>query len=205
MEALIKIQSELKCTKSQYNSFGKYSYRSCEDILEAVKPLLKENGATLYISDEVVEVGGRVYVKATATLHDGKEFIAVSAYAREPETQKGMSDPQVTGATSSYARKYALNGLFAIDDNKDADTEEYSGNNNVSNTKQSAPTQKPNPNAVKVEFTDAQKAEMKKWTDGTFNADELAQFKANCLTDAKKAYENMKMEYETRHIPKEVF
>lgn len=204
MEALLKIQNELKAPKGQYNSFGKYNYRSCEDILEALKPLLLKYNATMYITDDVVSVGNRIYVKATATISDGKETISVSAFAREPESRKGMDEAQVTGATSSYARKYCLNGLFNIDDTKDSDTEEYR-RINVSDTKQSAPTQKPNPNAVKVEFTDAQKAEMKKWTDGTFNADELAQFKANCLTDAKKAYENMKMEYETRHIPKEVF
>lgn len=204
MEALLKIQNELKAPKGQYNSFGKYNYRSCEDILEALKPLLLKYNATMYITDDVVSVGNRIYVKATATISDGKETISVSAFAREPESRKGMDEAQVTGATSSYARKYCLNGLFNIDDTKDSDTEEYR-RINVSDTKQSAPTQKPNPNAVKIEFTDAQKAEMKKWTDGTFNADELAQFKANCLTDAKKAYENMKMEYETRHIPKEVF
>lgn len=204
MEALLKIQNELKAPKGQYNSFGKYNYRSCEDILEALKPLLLKYNATMYITDDVVSVGNRIYVKATATISDGKETISVSAFAREPESRKGMDEAQVTGATSSYARKYCLNGLFNIDDTKDSDTEEYR-RINVSDTKQSVPTQKPNPNAVKVEFTEAQKAEMKKWTDGTFNADELAQFKANCLTDAKKAYENMKMEYETRHIPKEVF
>lgn len=204
MEALLKIQNELKAPKGQYNSFGKYNYRSCEDILEALKPLLLKYNATMYITDDVVSVGNRIYVKATATISDGKETISVSAFAREPESRKGMDEAQVTGATSSYARKYCLNGLFNIDDTKDSDTEEYR-RINVSDTKQSAPTQKPNPNAVKVEFTDAQKAEMKKWTDGTFSSDELAQFKANCLTDAKKAYEDMKMEYETRHIPKEVF
>ena len=196
MEALINIQSELKANKSQYNSFGKYYYRSCEDILEALKPLLKKYNATLYISDDVVEVGGRVYVKATATIHDGKEYISVSAFAREPESRKGMDDAQVTGATSSYARKYCLNGLFAIDDAKDADADE-SGKN------ESEPS--PKHGQKKVEFTDEQKEEMKKWTDGTFSADELAQFKANCLIDAKKAYEDMKREYEIKSVQKEIF
>jgi len=117
---LAKIQQSLKVAKNQRNNFGNYNYRSCEDILEAVKPLL--NGCTLIISDEVVNVGERYYVKATAYLGNGKSEISVSAYAREAEEQKGMSPAQITGSASSYARKYALGGLFAIDDTKDADT-----------------------------------------------------------------------------------
>ena len=120
---LLQIQSELKAPKSQVNSFGKYNYRSCEDILEAVKPLCLKYETTLTISDEIVEIGGRVYVKATASLNAYDEnYISVSAYAREPENKKGMDESQITGAASSYARKYALNGLFCIDDTKDADT-----------------------------------------------------------------------------------
>jgi hypothetical protein len=123
MKNLIKIQSELKAPKTQRNNFGNYNYRNCEDILEAVKPLLDKYECTLTISDDIVEVGGRVYIKATATFYDIKLGIdsSVSAYAREPEQQKGMSESQITGASSSYARKYALNGLFLIDDTKDAD------------------------------------------------------------------------------------
>ena len=117
---LSKIQQQLKAPKGQLNKFGNYRYRSCEDIIEAVKPLL--NGASLVISDEVVLIGDRYYIKATATLSDGKETIQATAYARESEQRKGMDDGQLTGAASSYARKYALNGLFAIDDTKDADT-----------------------------------------------------------------------------------
>lgn len=124
-EKLIKIQSELKAPKDKKNNFGGYMYRSCESILEAVKPILKTVGCTLTISDAIVEVGGRVYVMATATLNDGESQTEVSAFAREPESKKGMDEPQVTGTASSYARKYALNGLFAIDDTKDADTDEY--------------------------------------------------------------------------------
>lgn len=120
-ERLIHIQGELKAPKSQENKFGGYKYRSCEDILEAVKPLLKKEKVTLTISDDIVEVGGRVYVKATAALSDGEDAITTSAFAREAETKKGMDDSQITGSASSYARKYALNGLFAIDDTKDAD------------------------------------------------------------------------------------
>lgn len=128
MEALQIIQSKLKAPKSQFNSFGGYKYRSCEDILEAVKPLLHETGAQLVISDEITEIGGRIYVKATATITAKNEAVSVSAFAREAETKKGMDDSQITGTASSYARKYALNGLFLIDDNADADTEAYSGN-----------------------------------------------------------------------------
>ena len=123
LKKLSVIQQELKAPKSQRNSFGNYNYRSCEDILEAVKPILSETGTALTITDDIVEIGGRVYVKATATLWDAEtgETIQNSAYAREAETKKGMDDSQVTGAASSYARKYALNGLFCIDDVKDAD------------------------------------------------------------------------------------
>lgn len=125
MEALKKIQQELKAPKNQMNSFGGYKYRSAEDILEAVKPLLAKHGAELTLSDDIVEVGGRIYVKATATLTDGKEQATVHAFAREPEEKRGMDASQITGTASSYARKYALNGLFLIDDTKDADTDEF--------------------------------------------------------------------------------
>ena len=122
-EKLIAIQSELKAPKSQYNNFGKYAYRNCEDILESLKPLLKEHKSTIYISDEIVTVLERFYVKATVTFIDAEtgENIKNTAYAREEEIKKGMDGSQVTGASSSYARKYALNGMFAIDDTKDSD------------------------------------------------------------------------------------
>ena len=122
-EKLMNIQSKLKAPKNQYNSFGKYNYRSCEDILEGVKPLLKETQTVLTISDEVINIGDRFYIKATATLTDTEDgrSISVSALAREDENKKGMDLSQVTGSTSSYARKYALNGLFCIDDTKDSD------------------------------------------------------------------------------------
>lgn len=121
---LMNIQQELKAPKVQYNDFGKYAYRSCEDILEAVKPLLKKEKVVLTISDELQYIGNRYYIKATATLIDteSEATISNSAYAREEETKKGMDGSQITGASSSYARKYALNGLFGIDDNKDSDT-----------------------------------------------------------------------------------
>lgn len=119
MEKLTEIQRNLKAPKGQYNTFGKYNYRSCEDILEAVKPLL--NGCQLTLSDAIIEVGGRYYVEATAKISDGENEVSVTAYAREQETKKGMDESQITGSASSYARKYALNGLFLIDDTKDAD------------------------------------------------------------------------------------
>lgn len=121
MKKLVAVQAALKAPKGQFNKFGGYKYRSCEDILEAVKPLLLEQGLQLTITDEPVEVGGRIYIKATATVTDGSETAAVSGYAREAETKKGMDESQITGTASSYARKYALNGLFLIDDTKDAD------------------------------------------------------------------------------------
>lgn len=116
------IQHKLKAPKGQYNSFGKYNYRSCEDILEGVKPLLKEHNLALLIDDEIVQIGERYYVKATAKITDGREIVSATAYAREPDTKKGMDESQITGATSSYARKYALNALLCIDDTKDANT-----------------------------------------------------------------------------------
>jgi len=122
-EKLAAVQKVLKAPKNQYNSFGKYSYRSCEDILEAAKPLCIENGLILTISDDIVAVGERYYIKATATVTDVQdgEKVECSGIAREAEERKGMDSSQVTGSASSYARKYALNGLFSIDDTKDAD------------------------------------------------------------------------------------
>ena len=122
------IQHKLKAPKGQYNSFGQYKYRSCEDILEGVKPLLKEYKIALLINDEIVQIGERYYVKATAKITDGRESVSATAYAREPLEKKGADASQITGATSSYARKYALNGLLAIDDSKDADTMDNSQN-----------------------------------------------------------------------------
>lgn len=142
-EKLMNIQTELKAPKNQYNSFGKYKYRSCEDILEGLKPLLNENKAVVLLSDGMVLIGERYYIQAIATFIDIEkgEKIEVKALAREDQTKKGMDLAQVTGSVSSYARKYALNGLFAIDDTKDSDvtnthnketTEQYSGQANLS-------------------------------------------------------------------------
>lgn len=124
-ESLVAIQSKLKAPKGQFNSFGKYHYRSAEDILEAVKPLLAEHNVVLNMSDRIELIGTRYYLVSTAKVIKGEEEIASEGRAREDESKKGMDGAQVTGTSSSYARKYALNGLFCIDDTKDADTDEY--------------------------------------------------------------------------------
>jgi hypothetical protein len=152
-DKLIAIQSNLKAPKSQFNNFGGYAYRSVDDILEAVKPLLKDNGCTLVISDEITTVGGRVYVAATAVLSDGKDSISVKAFAREEEVKKGMDGAQITGAASSYARKYALNGLFCIDDTKDPDATNKHGKDEPEPTPK--PSAKPTP---KSDIDQARKA-----------------------------------------------
>lgn len=134
VERLAVIQAELHAPKSQTNDFAKFNYRSAEAILEAVKPHM--NGLVLMISDDIKEVGGRVYVKATAMLSDGDQTIETSAFARETLTKKGMDEAQITGSASSYARKYALNGLFAIDDNKDPDSVDNSNHVSLTDTDQ---------------------------------------------------------------------
>lgn len=142
-EKLTTIQLDLKAPKSKRNNFGNYNYRSCEDILEAVKPLLAANMCSLTLDDDVLCIGDRVYVKATATLTDHAEGATISthAFAREAETKNGMDESQITGTASSYARKYALNGLFAIDDTKDADTDEYQGREAPRQTAKQEPKQ----------------------------------------------------------------
>lgn len=142
LEKLMMIQAELKCNKGQFNKFGGYAYRSCEDILEAVKPILAAHKTVLTITDEIVLIGDRYYIKATAQLLDceSDKSITTTAYAREPADKKGSDASQITGAASSYARKYALNGLFCIDDTKDADTNEY---RSAANNAPSKPTAAP--------------------------------------------------------------
>lgn len=139
-EKLRNIQTDLKAPKGQYNDFGKYKYRSCEDILEALKPLLKEQNCALVISDEIVNIGTRFYVRAKAELLDLEDdtLIFNTAYAREDESKKGMDGSQITGTASSYARKYALNGLFCIDDAKDADTNEHAKETSTEKTERKA-------------------------------------------------------------------
>lgn len=142
MKELIEIQKELKAPKGQYNSFGKYKYRSAEDILEAVKPLLHKNKCQLTLADEIVLIGDRYYVKATARISNGTETEYTCAYAREDEDKKGMDGSQITGTASSYARKYALNGLFCIDDTKDADTDEYANQQSAAPSKAKKPSKR---------------------------------------------------------------
>lgn len=138
MNKLLTIQIQLKAPKNQYSKFGDFNYRSCEDILEALKPLLLEHKATLILTDEIITIGDRFYVKSTARFIDPEsgEKIETIGYAREPLSKTKMDEPQLTGTASSYARKYALNGLFLIDDNKDADTDEYKKISNNSSNKQ---------------------------------------------------------------------
>lgn len=140
-QKLIEIQAELKAPKSQYNKFGGYNYRSCEDILEAVKPLCAKHEIVPLLSDEIAMIGDRFYIKATAKVTDGKDEISTTAYARESKDKKGMDESQITGSASSYARKYALNGLFCIDDTKDADF--------MDNSQNSKSQQQPKPQPAK--------------------------------------------------------
>ena len=139
-EKLLWVQANLKAPKGQYNAFGKYKYRNCEDIFEALKPLLKQAGLVLAVNDELVMIGERYYVKATAAVRDAEHALSASAFAREDENKKGMDASQLSGSTSSYARKYALNGLFLIDDTKDSDTTNQHGKG------QQAPQNKPQEN-----------------------------------------------------------
>ena len=149
MKELIAIQSGLKAPKSQYNKFGGYKYRKAEDILEAVKPLLAQQGCTLVLADDIKAVGDRIYVKAVATLKNGAGETETSVgWAREEDTKKGMDGSQITGASSSYARKYALNGLFAIDDNADSDATNNGGTATPQQTPAAAQTGKYNPNDI---------------------------------------------------------
>lgn len=178
-EKLTAIQQELNVPKNQFNSFGKYSYRSCEDILEAVKPLLARYGLSLYISDEIRPYGERYYLCATVTLAAGDEKLHVTGWAREEESKKGMDGSQITGAASSYARKYALAGLFLLDDNKDADALNKHGKEDAKPKAEAANTDD-NPLGVKCVWCG------KPLADEVYNGKKLtvAQIVANC----KKVY-----------------
>ena len=177
IKKVVKIQSELKAPKGQYNNFGKYAYRSCEDILEALKPHLAQEGLVQTISDEVVMVGERIYVKATVTVTDGSSSIEGSGFAREAEDKKGMDSSQLTGSTSSYARKYALNGMWNIDDTKDADATNTHGKEPIvaksgipkSNTRK--PQSKANPTVSKEAAKVVSKA---KQSNGKVKIDNVA-------------------------------
>jgi hypothetical protein len=179
-EKLMNIQRDLKAPKNQFNAFGKYKYRSCEDILEAVKPLLVENKMTLVISDSIEGVNQKNYVKATVVLTDVEngDKIESAAYAREADNKKGMDDSQITGATSSYARKYALNGLFGIDDSKDAD----STNTHGKEAKTKPPKKKSTKTVSEDEILEIEKlisdvgvdkAKFQKWLKSKYNASKI--------------------------------
>ena len=168
---LVNIQNELKAPKSNFNSFGKYRYRSAEDILTAVKPILAKYGCQLTITDDVIFIGSRFYIKATVTITDADgNAETVSAFAREDENKKGMDGSQITGTASSYARKYALNGMFLIDDTKDADTDEYH-----------------NQTQVRTKIT---KAFLKEHGSERISGDEIAKLKTACFN----AGESMSLE-----------
>lgn len=190
-QKLINVQKNLRAAKNQKNNYGKYNYRSCEDILEAVKPLLHEQGLLLTITDDMCEVGGRVYVRASAAIQDGDNIIKALAFAREPENKKGMDESQITGAASSYARKYALNGLFLIDDNKDADT-------------MPPPVKEPAKEvAKKPDKKPATEAEIIAFFDGCTNEVTLAKYHASWKKNAEhcsstyieQAYEKKRMKF----------
>lgn len=200
-ETLTIIQSRLNAPKSQYNKFGNYNYRSCEDILEALKPLLKETGACVIISDEPIVINDRYYIKATATLIKDGEQVSTTAYAREEDSKKGMDGSQVTGAASSYARKYALNGLFAIDDNKDSDTTNKGENNGENNGGTPPAAQKPRTASKPAEQSrlsqildllkgsglssqDVTKWILKKYHDPNLNVDTLSNEQYSALVEA---------------------
>lgn len=183
-QKLIEIQAELKAPKSQFNKFGGYNYRNCEDILEAVKPLCAKHEIVPLLSDEIVMIGDRFYIKATAKVTDGKDEIATTAFARESKDKKGMDESQITGSASSYARKYALNGLFCIDDTKDADFMD----NSQSSKQQQPKTQQQLPKETHVkgydEFVALQKskkvppAEITKYIAAEFKKPRLAMLNA---------------------------
>lgn len=178
-EKLLAVQSELKAPKNQLNSFGNYNYRSCEDILEAVKPLLVKNKATLRISDNVIMIGERFYLQAMASFIDVEtgESVECKAYANESGSHKGMSAEQITGTASSYARKYCLNGLFLIDDTKDADTDEYR-NQQKCDKKEEAPKQEEHKitsehNNGNVRYIDGVQCQVKSANGKWYNIEQL--------------------------------
>jgi hypothetical protein len=182
LKKLLEIQLILKVPKNQYNDFGKFKYRSCEDILEAAKPILKEKNCVVYFTDSVENIGNRNYVKATAHFVDleTNETLTIPAYAREDETKKGMDGAQITGASSSYARKYALNALFAIDDTKDPDTNEYKNQQDKENPEEIAKKIQIinklilEANNLKIDFKNAKTINyIKKYTNGKTSTNDM--------------------------------
>lgn len=190
-EKLFNIQQELKVEKSQFNAFGKYKYRSCEDILSSVKPILEKYKCILLLTDQIENIGDRYYIKATATLNDVENdgYLGVSAFAREELTKKGMDGSQITGTSSSYARKYALNGLFAIDDTKDSDA------TNTGDNTQARPT--PRTDVITKDMYEelsklcklANKVETKSMVN--LPRSDFAKVKAALLKEVRKAAENV--------------
>ena len=176
IEAMVGVQSTLKAPKGQTNKFGGYKYRSCEDILEAVKPLLKSKGLILTITDDIVDVGGRVYVKATAVVHNSEgQAVQTCGFAREEESKKGMDSSQITGSASSYARKYALNGLFCIDDTKDSDATNQHGKSAPQTTTKFTKA-KPAPKATPKGLSDEEMEQLENYIRNSKNS--LAAYQA---------------------------
>lgn len=197
-EKINKIQVELKAPKTQRNNFGNYNFRNCEDILEALKPLLLREKIIIQLSDELVQTGDRFYIKATATLIDVEsgEKHSTTAFAREELSKKGMDGSQITGASSSYARKYALNGLLAIDDTKDSDTTNTHNNNDSKNQKKQASTEEKRKNGENYIAKNTQKYQ--EMIDGFFethNAKNITELSNDNVSElARKIYELEKLE-----------
>jgi len=197
-EKINKIQVELKAPKSQRNNFGNYNFRNCEDILEALKPLLLREKIIIQLSDDLVQIGDRFYIKATATLIDVEsgEKHSTTAFAREELSKKGMDGSQITGASSSYARKYALNGLLAIDDTKDSDTTNTHNNNDSKNQKKQVSTEEKRKNGENYIAKNTQKYQ--EMIDGFFethNAKNIAELSNDNVSElARKIYELEKLE-----------
>jgi essential recombination function protein len=197
-EKINKIQVELKAPKSQRNNFGNYNFRNCEDILEALKPLLLREKIIIQLSDDLVQIGDRFYIKATATLIDVEsgEKHSTTAFAREELSKKGMDGSQITGASSSYARKYALNGLLAIDDTKDSDTTNTHNNNDSKNQKKQVSTEEKRKNGENYIAKNTQKyQEMINGFFETHNAKNIAELSNDNVSElARKIYELEKLE-----------
>ena len=197
-EKINKIQVELKAPKSQRNNFGNYNFRNCEDILEALKPLLLREKIIIQLSDDLVQIGDRFYIKATATLIDVEsgEKHSTTAFAREELSKKGMDGSQITGASSSYARKYALNGLLAIDDTKDSDTTNTHNNNDSKNQKKQVSTEEKRKNGENYIAKNTQKyQEMINGCFETHNAKNIAELSNDNVSElARKIYELEKLE-----------
>lgn len=206
---LLEIQKKLQSPKGQYNAFGKYKYRSCEDVLQTLKPFLAEQGLTLMLSDQLENIGERFYISAEAVLVDNEtgETIKTKAYAREEETKKGMDGSQITGASSSYARKYALNGMFLIDDNKDSD-DTNTGNEKADENKKNEPKKELTENELRKAYIDTInkyqkyfKAEIKKLLeDGAFEISDVPTENLKAL--ATKIKEKIKNDKELQKIIK---